>query len=90
MSDILNVIVVMFCFWLIVLGFALVIITPVAISQKVVCNKYAKLYETTTDYSLWAGCYVKKDGQFLPREMFDKLLIPNAQYGNAEFNVNIK
>lgn len=79
------------------MGAAVVILTMILIIWMVAgvgeyrtCSVYKNIYQTETYFSWVAGCYVKYDDKFLPRQTFDTMQTPNTQFGNAEFNVNIK
>ena len=54
------------------------------------CTKTAEIYNTESKYSIWTGCYIKNGDKFVTEQQFKNLQIPNAVYGNAQFDVNIK
>lgn len=58
--------------------------------QGVPCHKKAKLYESKTEWSFFTGCFIKKDGKMIPMELYEKMIMPNAVYGNAEQNIKVK
>jgi len=53
------------------------------------CHKKADLYNTKTNWSYYTDCYAEKDGKMIPMELYEKMIMPNAVYGNAEQNIKV-
>jgi hypothetical protein len=58
--------------------------------ERPICHKKAELYDTKTNWSYYTDCYAEKDGKMIPMHLYEKMIMPNAVYGNAEQNIKEK
>lgn len=74
----------------IITGLFLIVTFIFVVFARPACIKKAYLYNTPTNWDFYTGCYIQKDGKMIPMEIYEKLLMPNTVYGNAEQNIKVK